>query len=733
MKYKSNTIRINIIFLICIVLLFCAILGKLGYVSLSTVVEGTNIKKMAANRVTATKTLTASRGTIYDIKGNALAKNTNSYTVIAYLNPKRTTNDKYPKHVVDKVETATKLSEILLPLNDKMTYEHILGLLQRQNVYQVELGPGGRNISELVKKTIESLALPGIDFIQTSKRTYPYGDFASYIVGYAKKYDEELVGELGVEGYCNKYLTGKDGSITYQKDAYGYKLALTDKYTYKTEALDGYNVYLTLDQQIQQFTENAVNEFEKYKPEWVSITIADAKTGAILGSATSPSYDPNKLNITNYQNPLISYTYEPGSTMKIFSFMSAIEEGKYNGNAKYKSGTMKINDYTIKDWNKVGWGNITYDVGFTYSSNTAAVNLARAIGKKKLMEYYTNLGYGALTGIELANESKGDVEFQYDIELAAASYGHGITVTPIQMIQALTTLTNDGTVIKPYIISKIVDPNQDNKVVYQGKRTEVKKVYSTSTINKMKDLMDLTVNGADKTATGKVYSTEAVRLIGKTGTANYIGKNGQYITGSTKVIKSFAGVFPKDNPEYIIYLVVKDFEGTSKNIGTLTKAMVESIAKYKNIDERENTTKDESKIIKVDKFINKTVVYTDGKTKSLGTDVYFLGGGSRVITQYPQPGSKISKGTKMFFLTDKKDFKYPNMIGWSSNEVINFCNIIGLKYQLNGYGYVVSTNHNKDDIIDLDGTLEVNLKNIDPSAYVKTDQEGEDEKESESQ
>ena len=185
------------------------------------------------------------------------------------------------------------------------------------------------------------------------------------------------------------------------------------------------------------------------------------------------------------------------------------------------------------------------------------------------MEYYTNLGYGALTGIELANESKGDVEFQYDIELAAASYGHGITVTQIQMIQALTTLTNDGTVIKPYIISKIVDPNQDNKVVYQGKRTEVKKVFSTSTINKMKDLMDLTVNGTDKTATGKVYSTEAVRLIGKTGTANYIGKNGQYITGSTKVIKSFAGVFPKDNPEYIIYLVVKDFEGTSKNIGTL--------------------------------------------------------------------------------------------------------------------------------------------------------------------
>ena len=130
------------------------------------------------------------------------------------------------------------------------------------------------------------------------------------------------------------------------------------------------------------------------------------KTGEILALVSTPSYDPNKLNITNYQNPFISYTYEPGSTMKIFSFMSAIEEGKYKGDEKYHSGKKTILDYTIKDWNKVGWGSITYDVGFTYSSNIAAANLAERIGKKKLAEYYDNLGFGQLTNIELANESK---------------------------------------------------------------------------------------------------------------------------------------------------------------------------------------------------------------------------------------------------------------------------------------------------------------------------------------
>ena len=734
MKYKNKTIRFNPFFLIIVVLFFCAFFWKTWYVSMNEEVEGINLAVMAANRKTTTKTLKAQRGTIYDINGNALAKNTNSYTVIAYLSPKRTTNEKFPKHVVNKELTATKLAEILEPLNDKMTYERLMFLLSTPDVYQVELGPGGRNISELTKKEIESLALPGIDFVQTSKRTYPYGDFASYIIGYAKKYDEELKGELGVEGFCDKYLTGKDGSITYQKDAFGYKLAFTEKYTYTTPAQDGYDVYLTIDQQIQQFLENTVEEFTSYKPEWVSITIADAKTGAILGSASSPSYNPNKLNITNYQNPMISYTYEPGSTMKIFSFMSAIEEKKYKGDEVYQSGKKTIGDYTIKDWNRTGWGRITYDVGFTYSSNIAAANLAQRIGKRKLIEYYSNLGFGSLTNIELANEAKGDIDINYEIELASASYGHGITVTPIQMIQALTSITNDGTVIKPYVIEKIVDPNQNNKILYQGKRTEIKKVYSTSTVNKIIELMDLTVNGTDKAATGRVYQTPTVRLIGKTGTANYVGSNGEYITGSTNVIRSFAGIFPKEKPEYIIYVVVKDFQGTSKNMGAITKSIVESIAKYRNIDETISSVKDESKIITVSNFLNKTVISTEPKVNALGVEAVFVGDGARIIAQYPQVNTQVTKSTKLFFLTNGKEFKMPDMKGWSSSEVINFCNLIGLKYKMDGYGYVVSTNMQTDAIINLDETLEVKLKNIEPSSLAsKKVQEGENDKEKEKQ
>lgn len=726
MKYTSNTIKINYIFIFCIALLFCAFIYKLSIIALNDEVEGTNLKELAESRSTITKKLTADRGRILDSQGNLLAQNVNSYTVIAYLSETRTENDKYPKHVKDKEMTATKLAEILEPLNSKMTKEYILGLLNTENVYQVELGPGGRNITELTKQKIEELTLPGIDFIKTSKRYYQNGDFASYIIGYAKKKEgsEEMNGELGIEGFCNNFLKGKDGSITYQQDAYGYKLASSDVY-YENKSEDGYDVYLTLDKQIQIFVDNAIHEYEKSNPEWVSITIADAKTGAIVGSSSSPSFDPNKLNITNYNNPLTSYTYEPGSTMKIFSFMSAIEEGEYKGDEKYSSGTIAVGDYTIKDWNKVGWGSITFDTGFTYSSNVAAVKLSQRLGKKKLHNYYQKLGFGSKTGIELSNEYLGDIDFNYESEIASASYGQGVTITPIQMIKALTTITNDGTVLKPYVIDKIVNPNT-GEIEYEGKRTELEKIYSTSTVNKIIELMDLTVNGSDSAATGKVYASPNVRLIGKTGTANYTNSSGTYVTGSTNVIKSFAGVFPKENPEYIIYAVAKDYEGSSKDVGNIIKKLVESISKYKNLDER-NSDKNESKIITVDNYLNKSVISVTQNISEFGPELVVIGDGNTIINQYPKKGTKIGQNTKIFLVTNSKNIAIPNMVGWSSGEVIDFCNLAGIKYNLNGYGYVVSYSVNPGDIVNQDIPITFELQNINPSLLAKSEEETDEE------
>lgn len=678
----NNAVKINKLLVIGIVLLFGIVITKVIYVSLCTNIDGIDIKKFALSRTTGSKTLYASRGTIYDSSGEALAENINSYTVIAYLDSSRTKSDKNPQHVVDVENTVTQLAPII-----GMDENRLRSLLTR-DAYQVELGPEGRGISELVKEKIEELKLPGIDFIKTSKRYYPYGSFASYIIGYAKKNDDgDIVGEMGIESYFDEELSGENGYYKYQKDAYGYKIANTP--VQEKKAKNGYNIELTIDSNIQMYLENAINDLvNNYSTDWVTVTVANAKTGAIVGSASNPTFDANKLNITNYNNPLVSYTYEPGSTMKIFSFASSIEEGLYNGNDTYNSGKIVVDDYEIKDWNDKGWGTITYDVGFTYSSNVAATLLAQKLGKEKLLDYYTDLGFGQKTGIELLGEMKGKVNFMYASELAAASYGQGITITPIQMIQALTCLTNGGTTLKPYVVNKITD--QDGKAIFSSKREELKKVYKEETINKITELMDLTVNGEDGLATGKVYHTDQVRLIGKTGTAQYISSDGTYTSG-TKNIRSFAGIFPKDNPEYIIYVAVKDLEGTSSAMGNITKSVVESIAKYKNLSERESN-KDETKYITLKNYLNKDINEAKNNISSLGLNPIVIGDGNIVTYQYPQKNKNIIINSKVFLQTNSDKKIMIDINNWTKTEVVSLLNFMKVDYEINGTGKVVGFN-----------------------------------------
>lgn len=678
----NNAVKINKFLIIGIVLLFGLVIGKLIYVSISTNIDNINIKDFALSRTTGSKTLYASRGSIYDVSGEILAENVNSYTVIAYLDSKRTTNLKKPLHVVDIESTVNALAPLIGMDADRMR------TLLSKDAYQVELGPEGRGISELLKEKIEKLNLPGIDFIKESKRYYPYGTFASYIIGYAKKNDNgEIVGEMGIESYFDQELSGENGYYKYQKDAYGYKIANTP--VQEKKAKNGYNIELTIDRNVQMYLENAINDLiQNYGTDWVIATIADAKTGAIVGSASSPTFDPNKLNITNYNNPLVSYTYEPGSTMKIFSFATSIEKGQYKGDELYDSGKINVDEYEIKDWNDKGWGRITYDVGFTYSSNVAATLLAQKLGKETLLDYYTDLGFGQKTGIELLGEMKGKVNFMYASELASASYGQGITVTPIQMIQALTTITNGGTLLKPYVVNKITD--QNGKIIEEGKREEIKKIYSEDTINKIIDLMDKTVNGDDNLATGKAYQTDQVRLIGKTGTAQYISETGGYTSG-TKNIRSFAGMFPKNDPQYIIYVAIKDLEGTSSAIGGMTKSIVESIAKYKNLSDRESN-KDESKYVVLDNYLNKNKNDVISLLESKGLKPIVVGDGDVVVNQYPIKNKNIIIGSKVYLKTNSDNKNMIDITGWNKTEVINLMNFMEVDYEINGVGKVVSFN-----------------------------------------
>lgn len=689
-KRKENNIRYSKIVIFASLFLFACMIGRVIQLGLSTEIDGVNLKELASKRTTTTEILTAKRGSIYTSNGDALAQNVSSYKLIAYLSARRTTNEDDPQHVVDKEKTAEALAPIL-----DMTKEEVLGYLSKENVYQTEFGTKGRGLSELTKNKIEALNLPGIDFIESFKRYYPKGDFASYTVGYAKSTtneetgEETISGEMGIEKYYDKILKGEDGYVQYQKDLQGYKIADTNEV--RKEASQGKDIYLTIDSQIQFFVEQALNNADiDYDWEWFNITIMDAKTGAILATATTPSFDPNIRNITNYLDPTISSPYEPGSTMKTFTYMAAMENGVYNGQETYLSGVYTTTDGTqIGDWDRNGWGVITFDKGYAMSSNVGVINLInRHMSSAMLREYFKKLGFGRKTGITLPNEEAGKLDFKYETEIYNAGFGQGITTTPIQNVKAMTSLTNDGMLLEPYIVSKIVDPST-KEVILKNKRTEIERVASSETVAKIIQLMDDCVNGIGNTGSG--FRIPSGELIGKTGTAQIAAEDGSgYLSGKEDIISSFSGIYPKSDPKLIIYASVKRPSGGSqKPLSNAIKEIVNNASKYYGNDD---TATPEIPITEYEmpSFINKDLESTKTTLTSQGMTYTVLGTGNKVIKQYPEKGDTITNKDTVYLITNDQNLTIPNVIGLSSKVANSLLSLLGVKVNLDGIGYVTA-------------------------------------------
>ena len=707
-KRKNNNVPTGNLVIIASFLFFALIIGRGAYLALSTNIDGINIKEFSSSRTTRTDTLTATRGKIYDVNGETLAENVYSYTLIAYLDPDRTTNENNPQHVVDKEGTAQALSTVI-----DMSYEEILALLNKEGVYQTEFGKAGKSLNEIQKDKILALGLPGIDFIETQTRYYPNGNFLSYAIGYAKTDSSgEITGEMGIEKQYDDILSGTDGYVTYQKDRNGYKISGTDEI--RVEAEDGDNVYLTVDSNIQLFVEQAIAESAKqYAFDGVNIMVADAETGAILASASYPSFDPNTRNdIVSYLDPNVSIGTEPGSTMKIYTYMAAMEAGKYNGNDTYLSGIYTAQDGTqIGDHDRAGWGVITYDYGFAQSSNVAVANLVtKYIDRATLGNYFKKLGFGSKTGIELPNEASGKISFQYETEVINASFGQGILTTPIQNIKALTAIANDGVLLQPYIVDKIVD-GSTGEVTYQGERTELGQVASSSTVTKMKQLMHDVVDFG----TGSIYAMEGYDLIAKTGTAQIASTDGSgYLTGEYDVIRGFAGIYPAENPKLIIYATMtKPQSKSARPLSMIIDQIIVNATQYYGID----TTVDDNEVVDpvvenlMPSFINQTINNATTTLTEMGVTPYVLGNGTKVVSQYPAEGTTITNKEKVFLVTnDDTTIAMPNITGWSLKEVKTFANLLKIPLTVTGNGYVTSQSIPEGTILNQDSMLTITLE-----------------------
>ncbi|MDO5568895.1 MAG: penicillin-binding protein [bacterium] len=716
MKKKTSIVHVkpSRLMLVCFFFLFVALIGRLFYLCMIDFkVKDTTIKSFIAGRNIQEDVIEPKRGTIYDIAGNILANDVSSYTLIAYLSPTRSEGSNELRHVADKQATAASLATVLdMDIND------ILAILYKENLYQVEFGSKGKGLSQIEMEEIQALNLPGIDFIKSTKRYYPSGDFASYTLGYtAMKTDENgetsQEGEMGIEAYYNDDLTGEKGYSRYEKDKNGYRIANGVSET--KEAVDGNDIYLTLDSNIQLFVETAIDKLqEASEAEWTLMMVVDAKTGAILANASTPSFNPNERNMTSYLNPFISNVYEPGSTMKIFSYMCAIESGKYDGNATFTSGSKDYYDKnddtkiaTIKDWNKTGWGVINYDLGFALSSNVGVANMLETmITKEELKECYSKYGFGKTTNFTLWGESAGTVNFNYPIDAAAAGYGQGITTTPMQHIQALTAIANDGEMLKPYIVDKIV--STDDNILYQGKREVIDTIATKSTIDKVKSLMESVVQPDSSVATGYAYYIDGYDIIGKTGTAQiYDYQNGKYLEGSRGVTYSFSGIFPKDEPEIIIYAASSKQKDTTNYLASSVKDVIINVSKYLNISMTDNQT---SVGYEVNSYLNKNIKDISEYLIDRGIDLKVIGTGEKIIKQYPSNGSTIYSGDKLFLLTEGYQERMIDIIGYSKKEAVVILDLMNIDYEMEGNGYVTSQSILSGEVINDKVLIKLNPK-----------------------
>ena len=682
MLNKNKNATAKIFTLIFFLFIFVLIL-RLGYLCLTGKVDGINLKSFANKRNTKKETLYALRGNIYDVNGDVLAQTINSYTIIAYLDESRSKDSKVPLHVVNKEDTAEKLATVL-----DMSKEQILERLNKK-AYQVEFGSKGKGLTELQKEAIENLNLSGIDFITTHKRYYPNNNFFSYIIGYTSS-DENgnMKGLMGIEKQYDEKMTGTNGFVKYQKDLNGYKFPNSNEI--RKEKIDGNDVYLTIDSNVQMSLETAINKAQnESSANWIVAVVADAKTGKILGSATSPSFNPNTKDIKNYLNPLVSYTYEPGSVMKTYSYMAAFENNPtwdpYNTNCE--TGPYEIGDDTVRDWNKTGWGLIPYSRGYTLSSNTCVANMIKNyLSKQKLMDYYKKLGFGQKTNIDLPNEYTGKVKFKYDVEVVNAGFGQGITTTPIQQIKALTAISNNGVILNPYIVSKTVN-SSTKEVTYKAAVKEGEKVASTETINKIKDLMYRVVNSDSSETTGSKYKMDGYDLIGKTGTAQIANpRTGKYYDGKYDYITSFSGMYPKDDPKVILYVAFQR-SYNSNVLPQTVQTIVRDTAKYLGIFEEAPEINKEVTTYKLGSYKNKTTESVKQALDALGSSYVIFGDGNKVISQYPNKNSKVSTKDKVFIFTNGT-ITMPDLTNYSVKEADVVLSKLGIKHTINASGYI---------------------------------------------
>ena len=666
-------------------LLFFVLAGRFVYIQVTGEAEGQVLAVKAQEKTLKERTLEANRGNIVDRNGSVLAEDTSAYKLIAVLDDSYVDSQGNPKYVTDPEATAEALAEHI-----DMEESAILERLQKKDVFQVEFGKAGRDISHSVKQSIEELDLPGISFIRDTKRFYPHGVFASHVIGYVEAGEDNstTVGRLGLEKTLDKYLQGQDGSVNYETDLWGYLLPNSEENIKAPQ--NGKNVKLTLDSKIQTFVENSLANVQKeYKPKKLLAIVMDPKTGEVLAMGQRPSFNPSTkegLGDT-WMNLSVEENYELGSTMKVFALAAAVEEGVFNPNATYVSKPLTYSGSTIRDHSGIASGKVyTYLQGVQRSSNVAFVKIVlEQLGAERYMDYLKAFDFDKKTGVDLPNEVGSTFVYEREIEQATTAYGQGSVFTPMQLMKAFTAIANDGKMMKPYVIDSIAD--QNGKILKKTEQEVAGEPISKDTARTVRDYLE-TVVSAEK-GTGGKYAIDGYKVAGKTGTAQIVGSEGGYAHGWSAYYYSFIGMAPADDPELIMYVAMQEptlpaGKTAADGLSSVFKPVMKNSLNYLNIKPSDTTSKE---AYSIEDFEDADAAETKKKLEKLGYEVTVLGDGKAVSTQSPAAGTKLLQGEKVVLYTGGKTVM-PDLTGWSMRDVIKVSDLIGLELGTSGKGYV---------------------------------------------
>lgn len=685
MRKSSGGIRANGRFAFILFAFFAAFALMFGRVLYMKVVHGAEYEAAAKNQQINRYDITIppNRGSILDRNNQVLAISTTVYNVALDSLQLAEVAQQYPE---EQEKTLTTLCEYFPELDYNTLKQYVTvnpetGELYMNNHWKYLV----KGIERSVKEELEAMNLKGVYFEKSSKRSYPLNSSACHLVGFTRG-----DAQWGLEGYYNSYMEGTPGRsfILYN----GADSVVHQDY----DAKDGDTIITTIDYNIQKIAEEVVAETAA---EWpaknVAAMVMDPYTGEVYAMAESHSFDLNNPNEipewetdtkytenwdqlsseeqleylnTMWKNFCVSDTYEPGSIFKPMLVAAALEEGVITPNSSFQcNGYTDIGGYRIKCHLVSGHGNINVEQIMAQSCNMGVIQIANLLGADKFYEYQREFGFGDYTGIDLPGEAAGQLHEKEAIgptELATMSFGQTFNCTSIQVIAAFSSLINGGNLVKPHVVSQIVDA--DGNVVLQNDTEVVRRVISEKTSAYMRTALKATVeNGLAKKLQIDGYSIGC-----KTGTAEQGSR-----TNDDLWTLSNMSYFPAENPKYIVFTVINQPSDYVEGVQTptpMTKKLIEGIIKYDNLEPTQ-PVEDEANLSQ-----NKTVTVAD-YTDSVIFDVIgdldgkeltykVVGNGNTVVNQVPKGGTTVDVGSEVILYVQRSEedtgtVSVPNVVG----------------------------------------------------------------------